>query len=528
MATQTNTIEPNVLDRVISWVSPTWGYKRLAAKAATRAARAYYDGATSTRRGASIRRSGADANVVSYRDLNRLRTGARDLKRNNPHARRGIEAIVSNVVGKGIAPMFVRDGARADDIRALAKDHLETTECDTEGRNTYAGIQSLAMETIVSSGGVLIRRRFRRSSDPISVPLQFQVLEPDYLDESKDGPTENGGQIIQGVEYDPIGRIRGYWLFRDHPGSRRLTMRSDFVSAIEVAHVFRTDRPGQARGIPWLAPVMLRIQDFADYEEAQLVRQKIAACFAGFITENYSAGLGAPFGATENEDGEIIDTIEPGIMERLPPGTDVSFADPPSVEGYGDYSKTSLRSIAAGLGISYEALTGDLENVNFSSGKMGRLEFQRNIERWQTLMLIPQLCDKLMGWWLEAVALQGGRVEDVDVRHVVPQVGQIDPTREGPADIKEIKGGTKTLFQVIRERGRDPVEHLREWKEANDLLEELGISLSSMSSGGGGGFESGDDEGDGDEDPELTDQEMDMIVELLRERGYTVSGNGAS
>jgi lambda family phage portal protein len=485
------------------------------------AAQAYYDGATTGRRGASIRRSNADANVISYAQLPKLRTGARDLVRNNAHARRAVESIVSNTVGEGIVPHFMRGGERADDVERLADQHLETTLCDSDGRLTYGGIHALGLQATVEGGDVLVRRRRLRNSDGFPVPVQFQVLEGDYLDESRDGPTSGGGQIIQGVEFDVMGRRSQYWLYPEHPGGRRFSGQSRPVPAEDIAHMYRVDRPGQVRGIPWAAPVLLAHADFADYEDAHLVRQKIAACFAGFFTEPFNAGLPS---TVREEDDKLIDSLEPGIMERLPPGADVTFNDPPGVEGYGEYSSVSLHKMAMGWGVSYESMTGDLRGVNFSSGKMGRLEYQRNIDRWRSTMLIPQLCDRLIAWWLDAVALTGVDVSDVTVGHIAPRHAMIDPTREWPAIRQAVRSGQKTLSQALRESGRDPVEHLKEYAADMKLLDELGIVVDSdarLRTNAGLGIPEtsvmpGDDGAD-DGDAEM-DALVDRIADLLAAR----------
>lgn len=467
----------NALDRAIRWVAPGWAARRLWARARLEAAKGYYDGATVGRRGASIRRSAADANAITARTLPRLRQGSRDLIRNNPHARRAVEAIVSNTVGTGIHPQFRREGKRHGSLELLAKSHLHTTDCDARGRMTYFGIQSTSLQAVVESGEVLIRRRWRPLSDGIKVPIQFELLEADYLDEGKDMPLAGGGRIVQGVEHDVKGRRVAYWLFPEHPGSAYGSGRSERVPARDIAHIYRADRPGQVRGVPWGAAVMLRVADYADYEDAQLVRQKVAACFAAFVEESFDAG--PPAGVTKDAEGRLIDRLEPGMIERLPPGTAIKFGTPPNVEGYGEYADVSLHAIASGWGISYEAMTGDLRGVNFSSGKMGRLEFERNIDRWQKLMFYPQLCDRLMRWFLEACDLIGEDVEGVDVRHIAPAKAMIDPPREWRAEREAVRSGQKTWTQVIRERGRDPVEHFDEYAEDMRMLDDRGIIVDS-------------------------------------------------
>lgn len=469
--------DPNIVDRAIAAVAPQWAANRLRARLQIEAAKAYYDGATIGRRGASIRRSNADPNAISYMQLARLRNGARDLVRNNAHARRAVESIVSNTVGDGIKPQFTRGAERAEDIQELARLHLETTQCDSDGLLTLYGIQALAAQTVAEAGEILIRRRWRRPSDGLAVPVQFQALEPDYLDDTKDGPTRSGGRIIQGIEYDAIGRRRFYWLYRDHPGGRHFTADSRPVPAEDIAHIYRVDRPGQVRGIPWAAPVMLPHADFSDYEDAQVVKQKVSACFAGFWREPFDTAI--PGSSEEDDDGNVVDSIEPGSFERVPPGTEIDFASPPPVDGYAEFSNVTLHKIAAGWGVSYESLTGDLRGVNFSSGKMGRLEFQRNIDRWRRLMLVPMLCDRLMGWWLEAAALAGADTEGVKVRHVAPRNEMIDPTREMRAEADAVRSGQKTWTQVVREHGRDPREHFEEYAADLKLFDELGIIVDS-------------------------------------------------
>ena len=82
------------------------------------------------------------------------------------------------------------------------------------------------MRSVAESGEVLVRRRRRRLSDGYPVSVQLQVLEADYLDTSKTTALPNGGQIIQGVEFDVLGNLVAYWLFRQHPGSTFLTANS--------------------------------------------------------------------------------------------------------------------------------------------------------------------------------------------------------------------------------------------------------------------------------------------------------------
>ena len=141
------------------------------------------------------------------------------------------------------------------------------------------------VRTMAESGEVLIRFRDRRIEDGLPVPLQLQVLEPDHLDSMKSGELPDGGFIVQGIEFDALGRRRAYWLFSTHPGdSRGRSLVSKPVPAAQVLHLYERLRPGQVRGVPWFAPVILKLRDLDDYDDAELMRKKIEACFAAFVT----------------------------------------------------------------------------------------------------------------------------------------------------------------------------------------------------------------------------------------------------
>ena len=301
----------NFLDRFALAISPSWGQSRLRARMIAQELARHYEAASMGRRTSNWTRAGTDANAAAGPSLASLRALARDLVRNNSWARNGLRVIANNTVGWGIMAKAV-GGPSAATAMALWKAWSESpSECDADGRLTFAGIESLATRTTAESGEVLVRRRRRRPVDGLTIPLQLQVLEPDFIDTTKDGLVgDAGGPIIQGVEFDKLGRRVAYWLYENHPGSSLLgTLTSKRVPAEDIAHVFFSERPGQVRGVSWFAPAIVNLRDFDEFEDAQLMRQKIAACFAAFVTD--IDGTGTAIGAQSAAD-ELIETIEPG------------------------------------------------------------------------------------------------------------------------------------------------------------------------------------------------------------------------
>jgi lambda family phage portal protein len=465
----------NWLDRFIMLIAPSWGRSRVMARVMAR----HFEAASVGRRTDGWSRTTTDANrAAGGVALSRLRAQARDLVRNNPWAERGLRRIVTNTVGWGIKPKA--KGRNAKKIAELWKRWAETTQCDATGRLTMYGLQKLVMRTIVESGEVLILRRLRRLEDGLAIPLQLQILEPDHLDTGKDGiRTAQGGKIVQGVELNAYGQRVAYWLFDEHPGGGDQVSISRRVSADQVLHVFEQRRPGQVRGTSWFAPVDVRLHDFDEFEDATLMKQKIAACMAAFVTDQDGTASALGEGSTSTS-GQPIDSLEPGMIVNLPAGKQVEIASPPAATDHQSFSATALRGVAAGLGVTYEDLTGDYSQVNYSSARMARIASNADVQDWRWNMLIPQFCVPAWDWMVDALVLAGQvAVVDAPATWTPAPLPMLDPGKEGEATKQAVRMGQMTLSEAIREQGLDPDEHLKEYAEDMKQLDKLGIVLDS-------------------------------------------------
>jgi lambda family phage portal protein len=469
------------LDRLTAQLAPRWTLRRIRARVAGETLARHYEAAAPGRRTQGWRRSVGDANASMATALPTLRNLARDLERNNGWAKSALRGLVNRVIGWGIMPDT--EGLPRN-VRERWEAWANTTACDADGRHTFAGLQKLATQTVARDGEVLIRRRWRLMSDVqagLPIPMQLQLLEPDYLDTLKDGVSlPTGGRIVQGVEFDPIGRRAAYWVLAEHPGSSFVGARtgSARIPASEILHVFPSDRVGQVRGPSSFAPVILTLKDFDDYEDAALMKQKIAACLA-VITSDVD-GTSPALGAVDAANPQI-DSLEPGMILNVPPGRNVDVVQPPTVSEHAAYTQTMLRKIAAGLpGTSYEDLTGDYSQVNFSSARMGRLRAWDDVEDWRWVVLVPQLCDPIWSWFVQALAI----VEPVPtttayIEWTAPPAAMIDPEKEGLAYHRNIRIGALTWPEMVRERGYNPTRQLREIAEWNKKFDAAKVVLDS-------------------------------------------------
>ncbi len=131
------------------------------------------------------------------------------------------------------------------------------------------------------------------------------------------------------------------------------------------------------------------------------------------------------------------------------------------------------------LGLNYEVLTGDLSTVNYSSGRLGFLEFQRNLELWRWQLMIPQFCEPIWRLFTRALEIQGVDTSDVTVTWRAPRRELIDPSKELQAIVQGILGGIYTLSCTLSEMGEDSQAHLEQLAEDFNLLEKLALKLDS-------------------------------------------------
>ncbi|MDD3182661.1 MAG: phage portal protein [Alphaproteobacteria bacterium] len=216
-----------------------------------------------------------------------LRARARQIVRANPYASNACETFVANAVGAGVKPSsLVEDQALKDKIQ---KTWLAwTDEADADGLTDLYGLQALAVRAMFEAGECFIRFRPRRPEDGLTVPLQIQLLEAEMLPLTKTEIGVPGNPIRCGIEFDAIGRRVAYHFYRNHPGDSTIVQNQGKivrVPASEVLHIYRPQRPGQIRGVPWISPALVKLYLLDQYDDAELDRKKVAALFAGFITK---------------------------------------------------------------------------------------------------------------------------------------------------------------------------------------------------------------------------------------------------
>lgn len=378
--------------------------------------------------------------------------------RNNAWVARGVNAFVGNAIGTGIKPQSRHPDAQ---VRAWLHDQWDawTDRADVTGMTDFYGQQTVVGRSLMEAGEGFVR--FVWSNEPPY--LQLQLIAADQIDPALHRDLEDGRRIRAGIELDTFGRRLAFHALPSRSGDVMPGAWAHVrVPAQDMAHVMEVLEPGQIRGLSWLAPVLLRVHGVDVYEDAQLVRQKIAALFAGFLVD--PNGDAAGFSGTQT--GSILETgLEPGTLKTLPPGYDIRFSEPAEVGDGADFLKVQLRAIAAGLGVTYEQLTGDLTGVNYSSIRAGLIEFRRRVDTVRWNMLVPQLCRPTWERFIRSLVIAGkipaGSFERTPAHWLgadwhPPGWDWVDPLKDIEAERQAVEAGFKARSQVINERGEDP------------------------------------------------------------------------
>lgn len=454
--------------------------------------RRMYEGAKVNRLTSDWVTAGTSADAEIKGSLPRLRNRSRQLVRDNDYAKQAIRAIKANVIGTGIrlqAQVKMQRGAgRLDQV---VNDAIETAwskwgckdYCHTAGRLSFPDMERLLIGSMAESGEVFVRM-VRQPFGDSQVPFALEIIESDLLDDTySGGSTIEGHEWRMGIELNSWGRPVRYAFLTKHPGDASFGQttagRHRLIPADQIIHLYIQDRPGQTRGVPWLASAIQRLHQISGYESAELVRARASSALMGFISNSEGELLGDGF-----YDNERVSTFEPGVFKYLAPGETVTVPQLDAPDGQLEpFLRAMLRAMAAGIGCSYETVSRDFSQTNYSSSRLSLLEDRDN---WRSLQqyMIENFHRPVYEAWLEMAVLSGALKlpayeTDPDryraVRFMPRGWGWIDPAKEVEAYKEAVRCGFKTQADVVAEQGGDLEELLLARKAEVDRAEELDL-----------------------------------------------------
>lgn len=351
--------------------------------------------------------------------------------------------------------------------------------------------------------------------------------------------------IRSGVEFNRRGQPIAYHIRNSHPSDFRTSFnyvlgtnnrwtrvrRETRWGRQNVLHIFEMMRPDQSRGVSMMVTALSEMRMLKHFRKTELQRAVIAATYAASIESDLPTDAAYAMGAGDIEGGEGYTQFAENWMNmmgsyydsartiqmdgaKIPvfvPNTKLRIQNPGAQSPAGDkFEASMLRYVAASLGVSYEQLSRDYTNTNYSSARASIGEALRGMLP-KKRMVADRTANFIYRLWLEE-AVNYNQLETLKRRNaprfyeglnaeaysnaewVGAGQGQIDPLKETQAAMLKVKSGFSTLEyetarmtgadwrDVVRQRARE--KKLQERYEVGSIYDGQDTDLTNSLSGG--------------------------------------------
>lgn len=468
-----------------------------------------YNAATGGRRMLTAGRSDRSVNSLALADGPVLTARSRKAVMDNPRAAAGVAGFVAEVVGSGIRPHSKHSNPEIR--RTIEKEFsLWVPQSSSERRlgpdgkpdslQDFFTQQMLVCRNSVEAGEAFARLRFRSQQDlspfGLRVPLQIEMIEPEQLAFWRMSAEMASPQNIvrASIEFNPIHERVAYHFYREHPGDSAIwpnTYQVVRIPAASILHVMEFLRGGQFRGITALAPILTALADVDDFEDATRFAQKLGAfLFAwketispddpGFASTNTAGTDVAPAGSqyVETEPGQV-NILDANLNEKFG-----FYAHPGVAQTFHAFLTSQLQAIATAMRVTYDMLTGDMTQVNYSSARVRLIALRRQWKQYQKSVIVHQFCRPVWRAWLDAAALAGvidskdyarNPEEYLNVEWLPEPWEWVDPVKDAQTTRMKIESCLTSRRAEVAALGKDVEEVDHQIAEDHEREHELGL-----------------------------------------------------
>ena len=486
-------IKQNFIDKAIAFFSPEKGLRRLQAKATLNYFNNSYEGASTTKK--TLKNWFASLNNSDKDDLpalKLLRARSRDLYRNEPLVTGAIETNLDSVVGAGLKVQSQIDYEYIgiSEEKAIEWENAAEREfnfwansvnADASRKKNFFELQAVALASALLSGDVfVILPGIKRDFWPYETTIS--LIEADRV--CNEGDVLDTEELAGGIKTSAYGEVVEYHILKSHPGG--LSQEKEWIKfpawgesgRKNVIHLFRQIRPGQRRGVPYLAPVLKHLKVLGDYTDAELTAALVSALFTVFIKNENPEML------FDNE-GEL--KLGAGAIVGLNPMESIEIADPKRPNSaYDAFIKSIIEQIGVGLNLPYEILMKHFES-SYTAARASFLEAWRTFKSRRT-WFVNGFCQPIYEAVITEAVLQGrleapGFLDDPFIRaaylHTTwmgPAPGQINEKVETAAAALRVQEGFSTRAKESAEmNGTDFETNVRKAKRENELMKNSGL-----------------------------------------------------
>lgn len=383
--------------------------------------------------------------------------------------------------------------------------------CDAERTLTFGQLLRQSAAHIFNDGEMFGLVEYA-ADEPTRFKTRLRIVDPDRVSNPHGLPDSD--TLRGGVQRNAYGVPIGYWIREGHPADlgavpsmvwKYWARYSTNHGRPQVLHAFDKLRAGQSRGVTRFVSALKLFRAFSTFTEKTLEAAAVNALFLGFIKSN--AGPSAVKEGFESDDVAAFAAERDDYYDENPVEVDgvrfpvLGLDDEVQMQttardtsGFDGFTRAIIRLIAATLGVTYEELSMDFSQTNYSSARAALLI------AWNETLALRGLIEAQIAWpyfaaWLEeafdlglVVAPEGAPdfYEAIDAyvegRWRGPGRGHIDPTKEIVAAAARIEAGITTLADECAEYdGSNWEDKLEQQARERSRRAELGLPLDPSS-----------------------------------------------
>lgn len=502
----------NVIDKIISYANPNKGLERYFARQKLDILNgAGYPNNDNEISQWSAQPDSPDNDMID--DLEDLRGKSRSLYMNNEVAGAVLARIKTNVVGAGLIPKPVinykylnitREEAKEYERIIKAKFNTWASSCnsDSSRTNDFYTTQALVCLSWVMSGDVFAIPK-RKKREGVDIDLCIQILEADRIR----NPSSSNEQIRGGIELDSDGELTKYYISGKHPGDGQSETKGypvyNSLGRKNIYHVFEPERPGQRRGVPLLAPLILSLKQLGRYQTAEITSAVMNAMI-GLIIEKpqdsqptyYNSNYGKQVNGAvpPKQEEKKYDIKNATVIETYKGHTVKEFQTSRPNKNYKDFVETVIEGMGARVSVPKEVLMSSFK----SSYSAARASLEEAHKRFIVArkIIVTKFCQPTYEEFILDLIKNGDIecpqfFEDEAVRSaftrclwIGPNKASLDPVKDARAAEISLKNKTTTRSMIALSIGIDYDDIIDEIEEEEMTMAGIEKKIIDLKKGG--------------------------------------------
>jgi len=489
----------------------------------------------------------ADADILPDKEI--IDGRSRDMLRNDAFVQGGANLHKDNIVGSHFL-LNTRPASRVifgkeddtweeefqDEVEEKFDLYAESPDnwIDAQRTNSFTALVRLAVGIHLAAGEVLAAVEWLKDGRPFSTAIQ--MLDLDRLSDpltvqGRFLTAEERSHIRGGIKFNRQGAPQSYFVRTEHPNDyytagmeianwKEVAIRKPW-GRLQMIHIHEQVRPDQSRGIPEMAAALREMKFSKRFRDVQLQRAVMQSLYAAAITSELPKdAIVAAVGGSAIDTTAAVTNYATGFLSavdqytgaskqmrldgaRIPvffPGTKLEMLSPTNGAAIGqEFEQSLLRYIAASIGVSYEQLSRDYTNTNYSSARAAMTETWKFMQARKKLVA-DRFASLIFRLWLEeainkneifafpkakAGLLYTGGVLNLKFDAISrcdwvgASRGQIDELKETQAAVLRINNGLSTAEDELARLGKDFRKVYRQLAREQKLRESYGLMFAA-------------------------------------------------